>query len=307
MPYRLRQLNPTTAPSFAGMTFPAYRSKLEKAGKDGILAIGALTKEGEPVGLILIEHGRGRATLLSVLINLQHRLQGLGTALLETAEDLLAKVGIRTFSTSWSESLPGAPAMAALLHKAQYSTPSPKLLMVKGDWKGPIGEVLRTEYPRYQNDGGLPKGYELTPWRDMSRTDAQFILSRQGRSGWYEPRANPMRESRHIEPVNSLLLRHEGNIVGWLGTHRTSSETVRYTDVFVHENLRRSGAIAIAMVVRGFWLQHDHGPRYFTMGLEHGNTPLVAMCRRRMAKATEQRWSLESSKELITDREDRPV
>ncbi|MBU1001042.1 MAG: hypothetical protein KKE73_00800 [Proteobacteria bacterium] len=306
MSYRLRQLSEVQARAFADMTFPAYRPLLARAGKDGILAIGALTEDGTPAGLILIEQGHGRATLLSLLITLPHRLQGLGGALLETAENILARAGTRTLSTSWSEALPGATAMAALLHRAEYAKPRPRLLMVKGDWQGAIGEVLRSEYDRYRNGNGLPKGYELTPWRDMTREDVRFILTRQGQPGWYEPRANPLREARRIEPVNSLILRREGDIVGWLGTHRISPDTVRYTDVFVREDLKNGGAVSIAMVVRGFWLQHDHGPRHFTMGLERDNTALITMCRRRMAKATEQHWSVETSKELLTGRERRP-
>jgi hypothetical protein len=48
-----------------------------------------------------------------------------------------------------------------------------------------------------------------------------------------------------MEPVNSLGLRFDGQIVEWIITHRIAPGTTRYTALFVHKELQKTRALAL--------------------------------------------------------------
>ena len=62
-------------------------------------------------------------------------------------------------------------------------------------------------------------------------------------------------------------------------------DTLRYTDVFIRADLKRAGAVSIAMVTHGFWLHLAEGTPKLTMAVVRENEPLVRMFVSRMSCA----------------------
>jgi GNAT superfamily N-acetyltransferase len=288
--YRIRTLSPAEAPAFGSMTFPAFRGLLGSLLTKDALAVGAYSGD-EPAGLALISpsQDRAEAELLSLFVSLPHRNCGLGTKLLAQAENMLKQAEVSRLHTSWSETVSGAAPFSAVLAARDWSEPCKRMFLLRGDMDGDFGKELQEKYPKYKSPSCLPGAYSLTFWRDMTGADREFIRSKQGLPNWYEPRANPFREESALESGNSLLLRKGGEIVGWLTVHRIGprmeGDTLRYTDVFIREDLKRAGAAVIAMVVHAFWLQLGLGVAKLTMAVDKANEPLVRMFVHRMSCA----------------------
>jgi len=294
MAYRLRILTPAEAHDFDHMTFPAYRSLLSNR----TLAAGAYSGK-EPVGLALIapSSDHTNAELLSLYVDFPHRQRGLATMLLGHAERTLKKANISTIHTSWSETLPGAAPFKAILAKSGWSEPYKRMFTLRGDMDGDFGREVQEKYPKYKDPCCMPRAYTLTFWHDMTDADRAFILSKQGDPDWYEPNANPFRDESTMEPANSLLLRKDGEITGWLTVHRTAPDTLRYTDVFIRADLKRAGAVSIAMVTHAFWLHLAEGTPKLTMGVEQDNEPLIRMYVNRMSCA-QLSWTWGAEKDI---------
>lgn len=52
---------------------------------------------------------------------------------------------------------------------------------------------------------------------------------------------SPFREEHLIEPRSSFGLRYQGQIVGWMITHRIAVDTVRYSALFIRPDLQSMG------------------------------------------------------------------
>lgn len=295
MAYRFSILTPEQSLEFDAMTFPTYRKLLG----GGCVAAGVWFKD-QPAGLALCGQGqtRNEAELLSLFVAPFHRLGGVGTSLLGLAEAFLLAGGMDRMHTTWSGTLPGAAAFQAVLAERKWGKPYRRLLTLRGDMSGDFGRRVREMYPKYESPDCLPRQYSLSLWANMTPAERTFILSKQGQPNWYEPRANPFREENFLIPTISLLLRKEGEVAGWLTVHRTAPDVLRYTDVFIREDLKRAGAVAIAMVTHAFWLHLKEGTPKLTMGVERDNEPLIRLCENRMAEVANLNWTWGAKKKL---------
>lgn len=288
MAYRLRTLSRAEAQTFGHMTFPAYRDRL--AG--GCLAVGAYAGN-QPAGLVLCvpDGARERAELLSLFVGADQRGRGLGTALLARAEKTLGGAGVRAVRTVWSDAMPGSAPFARVLEKRHWSDPVPRMLVMHADVAGRFGQGVREQGTRYESVRCVPRCYELLHWSSLSTAQRQFMAARKDEPGWYRAEADPFREESLLMPDLSQILTRGGEVVGWVTAHRTDRETVRFTDVFVREDLRRAGAVAIAMVIHGFWLLMEAGVSRLTWAIEAANEPLVRMCRSRLGQMADLHWT----------------
>lgn len=294
MRFKFRILSAPEIFGFRHMTFPAYIHRLGR----NTLAVGAY-EDDIPIGMALCGPRGNSATaeLLSLFVDVSHRSCGVGRMLLAYTEDILKKAEIRSVSTVWSETLACVNAFQAVLAKREWGRPRKRMIILRGDMDGDFGREVRDKYLKYQRPDCVPRKYCLTLWSELSEADREFIRSKEGRPGWFEPRANPFREERILEPDNSLVLRKDSVIVGWLTVHRTSPDTLRYTDVFIHENLKRGGAVAIAMTTHGFWLQLAEGTPKLTMATEVENEALVQFYHKRMS-CSQLSWTWGAEKAL---------
>jgi len=295
MSYRYDILSPEQALEFHAMTFPAYRKVL--GGE--CVAAGAWF-QGKPAGLALCGQGRApaEAELLSLFVAPLHRLGGVGTSLLALSETFLLAGGMDAVHTTWTQTAPGAPAFERVLEKRGWSAPHKRLLLLRDRLDGPFGRQLRAGLKRLRSAHTLPRGYSLTLWADLTPDEIAFIRSREGLPDWYAPRANPLREELALVPGLSPVLRHKGEIAGWITVHRLSRDTVRMTDVFVRTDLGRATAVGAALVVHTLGRLLRAGIPNLNWGIEHDNAPLRDLCLGRLGDIADLTWSMGASKTL---------
>jgi hypothetical protein len=155
-------------------------------------------------------------------------------------ERALAREGCSRVTLSYRSNWSSVPAIERLLENANWPPAVTHSLICKTD--------RRIEKAPWLAPVTWPDGFEVFPWVGLTPEDGEDMQRRQEEEGWYPEHLTPFQALERLEPANSLGLRHEGRVVGWLITHRTAPDTVQYTSLFLDRKVRGRG-LALPLVV----------------------------------------------------------
>ncbi len=237
--YALNILEKSTTGKYEKFTFPCFRDLLRNIDGDrSVIAIAASHQE-QPVGLALaqIRSDSKSAEVLSIFVEAAHRTKELGTALLKRLEQELRTRGCTTTEMVYMTGQPTTPALERLLQKCNWQPPHPRMLVCKGDY----GKISLA--PWIKKYSHLPSSYSIFPWQEITAQERQAIAQQQETQPWIPEDLIPFKHENNFEPLNSLGLRYQGQVVGWVINHRLSSDTIRYTCSFVRKDLQKMGRI----------------------------------------------------------------
>lgn len=127
------------------------------------------------------------------------------------------------------------PALENLLHKCGWTSPQPRMLVCKGEMEKGIQAPWLKQYSQ------LPAAYTIFPWREITTQERQAIERQQATQPWIPEDLIPFKYDKQIEPLNSLGLRYQGQVVGWLISHRIFPDTIRYTCAFCRPDIQKKG------------------------------------------------------------------
>lgn len=217
------------------LSFPNLARQAEaRALREPLLSVTAERADG-PIGLIVAEFPTARtARVLSWYVTPPQRGRGIGGALLAALEQAAAEHGAACLETAFRSDLPEAPAIDRLLHRRGWATPQPwlSIFATTMDRMARVPWLARCR---------LPRDYEIFSWRDLAAAERTSIVESQEQRRWYPEVLSPFQHEDRIEAINSLGLRYRGAVVGWLITHRTATDTIQYTALFVRRDLQRLG------------------------------------------------------------------
>lgn len=285
---------PREAKSYEKLTYALYRPYLRQLRRcRNIIALG-LHNDGTPVGLAIayLDASDECAELLSLFIHPAHRNQGLGKTLMMCVENLLMRAGYKRLNLVY---IPNATSQAleSILIQRRWSPPYPRMLIA-------MSTVERLAHlPWLGARHRLRQSCELFPWTDLSRYDKRNILQRQCQDPWYPPILDPFKEPESLETLNSLGLRYKDEVAGWMITHRIKADTIRYTSLFVREDLQQLG-YAIPLLATAISQQIDDRQVLNTsFAVEVDNSAMQRFVYRRLAPyMTSLRYSMGTSKQL---------
>ena len=228
-----------TAFFFQALTFPVYRELLstEKLEKS-VIAIGATDQSNQPAGLILaqIEPHKHSTELLSIYVKPHLRSQGMANAMLNRLEEESLRRGIKSVHCSYTTGQPTTIALEKLFQKRNWTSPQTRQFIYKCDRRILQASWLHQKY-------NLPSGFSLFLWRSITIEEKRQIVERQKAERWIPQDLTPFQYEKSFEPANSLGLRYQDKVVGWLITHRVTNNTIRYTCGFVQKELQAFGLI----------------------------------------------------------------
>jgi predicted GNAT family acetyltransferase len=238
--YNLKYIdNFGTAFFFQPLTFPLYRKlmsteKLEKS----VIAIGAINELNQPVGLVLaqIKSHNHSIEVLSLYVKSDLRGKGMADVLLAHLEKESLKRGFKNIDISYTTGQSSTIALEKLLKKRDWEKPKTRQFIYKCDRKMLEAPWLHQKY-------NLPSGFSLFLWKDITSGEKQKIMERQEAEKWIPQDLVPFQYEKSFEPLNSMGLRYQERIVGWLITHRIIDNTIRYTCGFVQKELQAFGLI----------------------------------------------------------------
>ncbi|MBW4511290.1 MAG: GNAT family N-acetyltransferase [Scytonematopsis contorta HA4267-MV1] len=238
--YAVNILEKSTIAKYENFTFPSFRYVLENTGTEkSLVAIAASDKE-QPAGLALAkinEDDISKAEVLSIFVEPQNRCLGIGTALLERLEKELIARGCKQAELTYTTGKPTTSSLEGLLQKRNWTVPFAKALVCKGN-----AEIIM-EAPWMKRYSRLPSEYSIFPWLEITQEERETIQRKQEAQPWIPEGLVPFKHEKYLEPLNSLGLRYQGEVVGWVINHRLSPETIRYTCSFVRKDLQKMGRI----------------------------------------------------------------
>ena len=237
-----------TAFLYSSLTYPIYRSRLQtlSAGNDTV-AIGA-SIAGKPVGLAMAEIQEDKsATVLSLFVVPAYRHQGIGTDLLNCLEKELYSKGCTSIEFVYTTGQLTTSTLEHLLDKGGWSSPKARRIICKTS----AYEMSNASwmYPRRK----LSDSYSICPWTEIM-PEERAVIRKQETQSWIHPDLIPFKYEKDLEPINSLGLRYQGQVVGWLITHRITPDTIRYSCAYVRPDLQKVGRL-IFLYIRAVRLQ----------------------------------------------------
>jgi GNAT superfamily N-acetyltransferase len=263
------------AAPFAGMTYRAMEPLMARLGPQSPGVAVGLVFDGSPAGLALGRHSTapaGTAELLSLYVAPERWRAGFGTGLLGALEEQFAATAIRQIGVKYTTQTPLLAAFERVLAKRGWSPPETELT---GAEIGP--SIMQSAWARSR----LPAGFEVFPWAALAASDrARLEEIRQT----IPPALWPLDADVPPEPANSLGLRApDGDLAGWMVTHRADERTVRYTVLYVREPWR-SAPVSFALLAESMRRQTEFLPETVgTLAVNRTNAPMLRILQRKLS------------------------
>ena len=236
--YKLERLNIFTAWSYHALTFPSFQPLLYDLSPNSLnVAIGAYNSE-EPVGLALaiIMPEKGFAKVGSIFVKPSYRRQGIGTALLmRLEEELYQQRGCTKAKFVYATGKLTTTAIEHLLQNCNWLSPEPEKLICKCN-----RTMLNAPWLKKYT---LPDSFTIFPWVEITPTERVALQKQQEIDPWIPESLMPLQYENDLEPLNSVGLRYEGQVVGWVITQRFLPHTICYSCSYIRPDLQKRGRI----------------------------------------------------------------
>ena len=203
-----------------------------------------------------------------------HRQQGLGKQLLAQMEQVLSNHGCQQVYMIYSSDI-ATPALEHILKQDNW-LPSRLYSLVCSIKPQDFKKASWMYRP-------LPASFTTFPWLELTPQQRQEIQQQQQEGLKYPPELDPFREEDRIEPINSLGLCYQGQVVGWMITHRIAPDTIRYSALFVREDLPKIRC-ALPLLIAAIKRQKEiPGVTTATFVVMAYNTPMIRFLQRHLA------------------------
>jgi GNAT superfamily N-acetyltransferase len=216
---QIRAVQALEAGQLHHLTFRALRELLNRIDGKRIVAVAAWQDE-RPLGLALLGPnllGKPGAQLHSIMVSFPHRRQGLGRQLLASMVTLAGEMGAGDLVAEWSSRLPGAGALAGLLHHAGWTEPQRVCLRLQSS----VDRTERVFLRRAALLGRLERDQvTLVPWGTLGQGGQQRVMdvvaALRG-AGELPDWADPSSHLTTAEPHFTLMIRDgTGAWRGWI-------------------------------------------------------------------------------------------
>ncbi len=211
--------------------FPDLSKKRDRIQKNFSGVIAALDQQ--PVGLILSTFGKTKAEarIHSFVVHPDHRNRGIGKQLLLILEDNLAQEGCVLVEGTFRRHWQSVPHLKALLKSSNWSEPKKELVIVRGETK----KVLKL----FMDDRlSLPDGYAFQAFVKLSEQEKSEIKEKKVTQNWYPDILSPFTYEKTINPITSLALKYQDEVIGWVISHLIAPDLNEFTSLFIDSQHR---------------------------------------------------------------------
>lgn len=276
--YTLNRLdNALVASVYQPFTFPLFRHQLQALKPEGSTVAIATSNSDRAIGLALAEilpDGK-TAEVLSIFVEPTYRRQGIGTAILTRLEQELFSRGCTSAKLVYTSGQSTTPALERILQKRNWTPPQPRMLVCKST-------IHLIANAPWMQKGALPSSYSIFPWVEITPQERITLQQQQEAEPWIPKDLIPFKHEKNLELLNSLGLRYQGQVVGWVITHRIAPDTIRYTCSFVRQDLQKMGRI-IPLYVNAIQIQVKANILQGIWTVPLGHISMIHFVKKRMA------------------------
>lgn len=210
-----------------------------------VLAIAGMS-EGKPVGLAVATFNeRLFISQIDFFKVLESHREALGPRLLDELEKELRSIKSSIVSITYPQLGLQSQYLESLLKMFGWAPPTVFKIHCKFDAVGFQPSWFRKGY-RYA------PGITIFPWKELTVKERERI-ELQLSQGVVPSIVSPFAEEEKIEHLNSLGLRKNGEVIGWVITHRDNPDTIRYFALYIHRKYQKEGD-AIKLLCDSLWL-----------------------------------------------------
>jgi GNAT superfamily N-acetyltransferase len=238
---------PVTTPlgeAWTGMTFPSYRQALALVATDytdsegsRMIACQAI-EDSLPAGLGLAQVPKDPsqpAEILSLFVRADLRGRGIATGLVEGLEQSALAAG-RDIMGVYMTGKPSIPIVERVFEKRGFEPPVLRKAAVR------ITPEQAINCP-WWGRGRLPEGGEMFMWKDLTADERAHMMKTHAESPWIDPLLEPWICDARADPISSVGMRVNGEVLGWVINHRAPPNFVVFTTAFVRKDFQRIGAL----------------------------------------------------------------
>ena len=294
-PYRYQistDMTPEAAvQQFGHLTFPPIAQTIRgrQINHPLVAAVARHTPTQEIIAMILAEPQADNAgyTILSGFVDGAHRQQKVATRLIQTLEKQLAQQGVAYLDFSYSTDWNTYPFIEKMLVQQKWEPPQTTL----HQFRVPMANLTAAPWRHaYQT---LPSEYTFFPWTELTPEERTHLLQ-QAAHHLFPANMNPFQAEVH-RAWNSMGLRHNGRVVGWMITHHTAADTIQYTSLYLDPQYQNR-QIGVALLSASVSKQLDESDTPIGIcQVEPANKPMLAFTRHYFqeyaARQSEQRHS----------------
>jgi uncharacterized protein (TIGR03032 family) len=222
---RVYHLNAESLAPYDAMTFPSLQQRWQRKPQLGELMAVSASIEGTMVGFAVAEVDRHQtAEILSLFVDEGYRRQGIGKCLMaQLQQDLRASCAAIHLNYRRTAVTDG---MEPILQRLGWQLPRSQFLLAQTTTERISQAPWLHQYP-------LSSEFAIFPWLELTVDEQRYIERLE-----YPDGLSPLADGERLEPLNSLGLRYQGQLVGWMVTHRVAVDTIRYSTLFVEPRFR---------------------------------------------------------------------
>jgi GNAT superfamily N-acetyltransferase len=262
----LQNLTVQQSLSYNHLSFPKIQRRWSRQQPKGQLVGIVADVGGEKVGLVLAEvfltqpQTKPEAEVISLFVLPDYRHQGIGTGLIKTLEMGLTALGCGQIKLIYKSTDITNLALEPLLKRQNWQTQVNFLLGKTTTEKVSQAPWLQ-KYP-------LPNKFTVFPWSELTDADQKQLEMLD-----YPASLSPLGNTP-AEPLNSLGLRYETQLVGWMITHRVATDAIRYSTMFVDKRFQRLGR-GISLLSQSILRQVDSTVPYCLFAVAQENPAML--------------------------------
>jgi GNAT superfamily N-acetyltransferase len=217
-----------------------------------IVALGAF-EDNHPIGIVLstFRVPQRYAVVLALYVEEKFRNKKIGTQLLAQLESVLVEKDCSLMSITYQSDLPTTVYLEKTLNRLGWDQGMPFSIRCHFKSSTFSASWMKNKYR-------LPKDIEIFKWKFLTlkeRKQLELELSKET----IPSSVSPFIQETLIEPSNSLGLRKkDGEVIGWMITHRVSEDTIQYASLFIKPEYQFLG-YAVYLSVESIRLQME-GP-----------------------------------------------
>jgi GNAT superfamily N-acetyltransferase len=230
---------------WTAMTFPSYRQAVALVGtphtdSEGSRMIACRAMDGGlPAGLGLAQLPKDPsqpAEILSLFVRADLRNRGVATSLVEGLEDAARTAGRAAIMGVYMTGKPSISVVEHIFEKRGFEPPVLRKAAVR------ITPEQAINCP-WWGRGRLPEGGEMFMWTELTAAERAHMIKTNAETAWIDPLLEPWICDARADPISSVGMRVNGEVLGWVINHRAPPNFVVFTTAFVRKDFQRIGAL----------------------------------------------------------------